>query len=383
MNILNIIPLGIISFFIFFIIQKREKQLSDYLLIGINLLFASFMIAAIWVEKSLTPVSFLFQSIPPFLLFPLFMSYAMLLTEKRQRLHRSWWWFWVYAVSFTAFIVLDFVILQDYDATSLRALYEDPPLSYHFFYKTNKIFIAIGLLWLLKRLRSYHVEIKDYFSNVEAIQLSWLRNFAWGYFGINTMLFFTFLIYNFGLIGGIETPFMVLNVILFISSFYLSFHGIKQYSISTFAYAAQLDVSIEKELVTDTKPKIVSQHGTELQLLFEQIQLLFERDNIYLEPQLQLQDIADRLQTGTHRVSQAMNQLAQKSFFEWVNGYRVKHLQKLLLDPEKKNFTILALGLESGFNSKASLNRIFKQYTGQSPRQFQKSQLPKKDSIPV
>ena len=37
----------------------------------------------------------------------------------------------------------------------------------------------------------------------------------------------------------------------------------------------------------------------------------------------------------------------------------------------QKRFTILALGLESGFNSKASLNRVFKEETGLSPREYQ------------
>jgi AraC-like DNA-binding protein len=41
----------------------------------------------------------------------------------------------------------------------------------------------------------------------------------------------------------------------------------------------------------------------------------------------------------------------------------------MLNDPNNLRCIILALGLESGFNSKASLNRIFKYFTGLTPKQ--------------
>ena len=45
---------------------------------------------------------------------------------------------------------------------------------------------------------------------------------------------------------------------------------------------------------------------------------------------------------------------------------------KLISDPDNNKFTILALGLDSGFNSKATLNRIFKKQTGYSPMEYRK-----------
>jgi AraC-like DNA-binding protein len=50
-------------------------------------------------------------------------------------------------------------------------------------------------------------------------------------------------------------------------------------------------------------------------------------------------------------------------------------MQKLLTDSGQTQFTILSLGFESGFNSKASLNRVFKEQTGLSPSEYQKLHL--------
>ena len=40
------------------------------------------------------------------------------------------------------------------------------------------------------------------------------------------------------------------------------------------------------------------------------------------------------------------------------------------VDPANASFTLLAIALDSGFSSKSSFNRVFKQFTGQSPKQF-------------
>ncbi|MEO1714801.1 MAG: helix-turn-helix domain-containing protein, partial [Bacteroidota bacterium] len=80
-------------------------------------------------------------------------------------------------------------------------------------------------------------------------------------------------------------------------------------------------------------------------------------------------------QVPVHVLSQVINQETNGPFYDFVNRYRVKHLQELLLDSQKGHLTILALGYESGFNSKASLNRIFKQHVGLTPSQYQKENL--------
>lgn len=104
---------------------------------------------------------------------------------------------------------------------------------------------------------------------------------------------------------------------------------------------------------------------------------LFEEKAVYLQPQYGLKDLANDLNESTHTVSRVINTIEKRSFYDLVNGYRVKHLQQLLKDPTNRQYTILALGLDSGFNSKASINRIFKKMTGMTPKQYldQKTQV--------
>jgi AraC-like DNA-binding protein len=107
----------------------------------------------------------------------------------------------------------------------------------------------------------------------------------------------------------------------------------------------------------------------------ERMFTLFEEKKLYLEPRLSLTELAQSLNTTTHKLSEVINGKPGRTFYDIVNDYRVQHLRNLLSDSKQNHLTILALGLESGFNSKASMNRIFKNITGVTPNQYRKESL--------
>jgi AraC-like DNA-binding protein len=74
-----------------------------------------------------------------------------------------------------------------------------------------------------------------------------------------------------------------------------------------------------------------------------------------------------------NHLSQVINQLEGKNFFDFVNAYRVEEVKRKMADDRSKKLTLLAIALESGFNSKTSFNMVFKKMTGQTPSQYYKS----------
>jgi AraC-like DNA-binding protein len=98
-----------------------------------------------------------------------------------------------------------------------------------------------------------------------------------------------------------------------------------------------------------------------------------ETDRVFLNPNLNLDILSQHSSIPSKTISSVLNQHLQKSFNEFVNGYRVEEVKRRLQETSQSNLTILGTALESGFNSKASFQRIFKEMTGISPGEYQKT----------
>jgi len=98
----------------------------------------------------------------------------------------------------------------------------------------------------------------------------------------------------------------------------------------------------------------------------------------YQYPELSLTLLAEKLELTTHELSRIINTALKKSFNDFVNEYRVADVVKKMQNPAFDHITLLGIAYESGFNSKATFNRIFKQMTGKSPVEL-KNELRKED----
>ncbi len=90
----------------------------------------------------------------------------------------------------------------------------------------------------------------------------------------------------------------------------------------------------------------------------------------YLNPELSLQELADQIDVKRHTLSNIINQKHKKNFYEFINQYRIEEVKSMMTNPKNKHFKLISLAYDSGFNSKATFNRIFKQMTGMTPSQF-------------
>ncbi len=91
----------------------------------------------------------------------------------------------------------------------------------------------------------------------------------------------------------------------------------------------------------------------------------------YLEPQLKIGDLSQRLEISQAHLSQTINQRSGGSFFAYVNDYRVRHAQELLRESTPGERTMLDIALASGFNSESAFYKQFRARAGRTPRQFQ------------
>ena len=99
----------------------------------------------------------------------------------------------------------------------------------------------------------------------------------------------------------------------------------------------------------------------------------FKEDEPFLNPQLNLQFVAQVLELNNNKISFLINQAFNVNFNDFVNSYRLKHFKLIALDSNNSHLTILGLAYDSGFNSKTVFNTYFKKIEGVTPRAWMKA----------
>lgn len=103
---------------------------------------------------------------------------------------------------------------------------------------------------------------------------------------------------------------------------------------------------------------------------YKQFCLLIEEEKIYRDENLSLSSVAERLNISANYLSQLVNKLSDFNFSDFINRYRVEEAKSSLIHPDFENYTITAIGLEAGFNSRSAFYSAFKKYTGLTPTEF-------------
>lgn len=108
----------------------------------------------------------------------------------------------------------------------------------------------------------------------------------------------------------------------------------------------------------------------ELQKCFRRVSIFMASKKPYLNPDLTLPKLAEEVNVPVHHLSQVINEVHQNNFFDFVNRYRVEEVKRKIKDKKYSNYSLLAIAMESGFNSKSAFNRVFKNISGKTPSQF-------------
>jgi AraC-like DNA-binding protein len=104
----------------------------------------------------------------------------------------------------------------------------------------------------------------------------------------------------------------------------------------------------------------------------QRIQQYLSRENALLDDSFGLKQLSEQIGIAPHLISMVINSELQQNFYTLVNSYRVEKAKKLLSEETRPN--ILEIAYASGFQSKSAFNKVFKQFTGQTPSDFRNPQ---------
>lgn len=105
------------------------------------------------------------------------------------------------------------------------------------------------------------------------------------------------------------------------------------------------------------------------------LQNYMQQHKPYLNPEINLTNLAEQLNIHHNLLSQVINQLENKNFFDYINSYRIAEAKAMLRSDKFNTLSAEGIGYECGFNTKATFYATFKKITGFSPAEYKKAEM--------
>lgn len=219
------------------------------------------------------------------------------------------------------------------------------------------LLLALPVVGLL--LVGRHKEqILERYSDMTRISLDWVTKLLWG--------MSLFLVIVGMLVGPLQAYFSVpLEVSLFgfflsvsILHFYIGWHGLEQQRVVF--------------LGTQNKSRLRAEPSPTLDADSEYLLSFMDSQRPYIRQKLTLDELAEALGWPDFQVSETIRDGLRLNFHDFVNGYRVAEVKRLLADPNNKTVSLLSIAFDAGFNSKTAFNSAFKKVTGMPPSVYRR-----------
>lgn len=204
-------------------------------------------------------------------------------------------------------------------------------------------------------LAKYRNWIGNRFSETDSVSLGWFRNFL--------ILMIAWIVFRelLNIVDAyLDLPFSQdwwWNLALAIAAIYVGISGLSQ--------SQPADMVFEEAQKQEDQSKLSLQPNI-MEIIDQRMQL----DRYYLQPELSIRELASQLKIPLNDLSQAINQAKNTNFNDYINDWRVREFIEQYPKPENRQYTILSVALDCGFNSKATFNRAFKKVTGASPKAY-------------
>lgn len=359
-------------FFLGLLLQKKPKLLHDRILIfWLLYLGLSTTIYAFTMDNFSSAPILSSGVIGLFLLHgPFMFLYVNALTSSEKPSQKRKLWHFAPFVAFILYLIIasqfpDYSKGINVDHTSGSV---EPPFTFMLFLIATALSGPLYFFLAYKRFKQIKESTEDFTS--KDINLDWLGKLIVIFGVVWTVLILVAAIHHvfhlFSMVFCTNGLFLALSAFIIL----IGYFGLNQKEIFVSHTAKETE-----NLVATNRVKYAASRleGEELQKCFQDIEIYMKSERPYLDPDLTLPKLAEGLNVSTHHLSQVINEMHGRNFFDFINQFRVEEVKKKIQDEKFHNFSLLGIAYESGFNSKSAFNRVFKKMTGKTPSQFRDS----------
>ncbi len=257
----------------------------------------------------------------------------------------------------------------------------DGNLWYRILFLSLSSFMIIYYPWRNAQfLKEHRKNIDNHFSyHSDRISLEWLKYINIGF--ILTFVLTFGVVLSRKLFGLNVLPIYIIDLGLIFFAYSISFLGFRQPVIFNEHYRELIN-SAEKKDKPQPEPKTAEVRYEKSGLKQDEadqhlrsIQDYMQREKPYLNGDLTIQNLAEKLGIPRHHITQIINEKLKKNFYTFVNEYRLEEVKQKLISEEFKGYSVLGIALDCGFNSKSSFNTFFKQNVGMTPSEYKKATI--------
>lgn len=376
---LLILVLQSLVFAVLLLIKFRSKRNISDLFLGLILLLTSYSQTCYTVgfmgwynEFRTTKINYFLYNIA-IALAPLIYFYVKSVTTSKFKFKRQHLWHFALAFIFIMYRALIFI----YDAiqpgfsetqNGILKIKLDEAVIQPVMGFIEFPFMLLYLAFTLQLFYNYRKRIQHYFSNTYKLELNWILTF---------LILFT-LLFIYDTIQTIISTFITdlnyeqrwwLNLLTAIITLYVGIKGyftdITKLNKLNFTFSPRLEAI--PQISKDDNPKSISEKDIAI------VKSLMEKDKVYLNPEINLSDVAQQANMSRGQLSEVINNGFQQNFNDFVNSYRVSAFKNMIHKNKHEQLSLLGIAQECGFNSKATFNRVFKKLTDTSPSEYLKS----------
>lgn len=102
------------------------------------------------------------------------------------------------------------------------------------------------------------------------------------------------------------------------------------------------------------------------------LKYLMEIEKVYLDADISLQSLAEKMSIPPHQLSQLLNEKLDRNFADFINWYRIEDAKKILQTPKGARRKISSIAIEVGFSTMAAFYKTFKKHTNMTPTKYKK-----------
>ena len=219
-------------------------------------------------------------------------------------------------------------------------------------------------IWGIALIKRYREMIKSFFSRIDTIDLRWLHFFLISSlisYATISILYIADALFEMMSYESLQIfGYSIVSTFIII----LGFFGLKQGNVFT---SDSISIDIERTLsIPDDKSPLASEEETFVRKLLSYM----KESKPFLNPDITLSSLSDELSISPDYLSGVINGRLNMNFFDFVNHHRIEEFKSLCKLPQNKSLTLIGLAYNSGFNSKATFNRVFKKVVGSTPSEY-------------